>query len=52
MLTVHRIRKTVSIELGKELEKDVFRLVMSVGQREKSFSIFLTKLKTLSPFIY
>ena len=28
----------VSFELGKEIEKDVFRLVTSVGQRKKSES--------------
>ena len=28
----------VSFELGKEIEKDVFRLVTSVGQRKNSES--------------
>ena len=31
-----RIREMISFELGKEIEKDVFRLVTSVGQRKKS----------------
>ena len=26
----------ISLEIGKEIEKDVFRLVTSVGQRETS----------------
>ena len=30
-----RIREMVSFELGKEIEKDVFRLVTSLGQRKK-----------------
>ena len=29
----------VSFELGKEIEKDVFRLVTSVGHGKKSFFI-------------
>ena len=29
---VNRVRKIISFELGKEIEKDVFRLVTSVGQ--------------------
>ena len=29
----NRIRKIVSFELGKEIEKDVFRFVTSMGQR-------------------
>ena len=37
---VSRIREMVSFELGKETEKDVFRLVMSVGQ-----------IKILSPHV-
>ena len=28
----------ISLEIGKEIEKDVFRLVTSVGQRETSES--------------
>ena len=33
---LHRIRKIVSFELGKEIEKDFFRLITSVGRRKKS----------------
>ena len=35
-----RVREMVSVsfELGKEIEKDVFRLVTSVGQRKDSES--------------
>ena len=29
----NRIRKIVSFELGKEIDKDVFRFVTSMGQR-------------------
>ena len=29
-----KIREMVSFELGKEIKKDVFRLVTSVGQRK------------------
>ena len=32
---VNTVREMVSIELGKEIEKDVFRLVTSVGERKK-----------------
>ena len=32
---LNRIREMVSFELGKKIEKDVFRLVTSVGQRKK-----------------
>ena len=35
---VNRIREMVSFELGKEIEKDVFRLVTSVGQIKNSES--------------
>ena len=31
----NRIRKTASFQLGKEIEKDVFHLVTSMGQRKK-----------------
>ena len=31
-----RIREMISFKFGKEIEKDVFRLVTSVGQRKKS----------------
>ena len=34
-----KIREMVSFELGKELEKDVFRHVTSVGQRKNSESL-------------
>ena len=40
MITVYRIREMVSFELGEEIEKDVFRLIISVGQRE-NLSLFL-----------
>ena len=33
---LHRIRKMESFELGKEIEKDFFRLITSVGRRKKS----------------
>ena len=32
---VNRIKETISFEVGKEMEKDVFCLVTSVGQRRK-----------------
>lgn len=32
---VRRIREMVSFGLGKEIEKEVFDLVMSLGQRKK-----------------
>ena len=32
---VRRIREMVSFGLGKEIEKDVFGLVTSLGQRKK-----------------
>ena len=35
---INRIRKIVSVKLGKEIEKDVFHLVMSVGKRKKILS--------------
>ena len=35
----------VSFELVEEIKKGVFRLVTSVGQREKSFSISLPSSK-------
>ena len=35
---VKKIRKMVSFKLGKEIEKGVFHLVTSVGQRENSES--------------
>ena len=45
MITLYRIREMVSFELGEEIKKDVFRLVTSVGQREKYFSISLPSSK-------
>ena len=38
VIFVNTIREMVSFELGKELDKDVFRLVMSVAQRKNSES--------------
>ena len=35
---INRIREMVSFELGKEKEKDVFHLVMRMGQRKNSES--------------
>ena len=32
---VNTLREMISFELGKEIEKDVFRLVTSVGERKK-----------------
>ena len=37
-MSVNRTREVVSSELGKEIEKDVFRLVASVEQRKNSES--------------
>ena len=37
-LFVYRIREMVSFELGKKIEKDVFRLVTRLGQRKNSGS--------------
>ena len=37
-LILNRIREILSFELIKEIEKDVFRLVTSVGQRKNSES--------------
>ena len=34
----NRIRKTASFQLGKEIEKDVFHLVTSVGTKKKILS--------------
>ena len=39
VIFVNTIREMVSFELGKELDKDVFRLVMSVAQRKNSESL-------------
>ena len=33
-----RMRKMVNFKVGKEMKKDVFRLVTSVGQRKNSES--------------
>ena len=38
VIFVNTIREMVSFELGKEIDKDVFRLVMSVAQRKNSES--------------
>ena len=38
-----KIREMVSFELGKKIEKDLFHLVTSVGQRKK-FSMMLSTL--------
>ena len=35
---VHRVREKESFERSKELEKDVFHLVTSMGQRKNSES--------------
>ena len=39
VMFVNRIREMVSFELGKEIEKDVFRLVTSVGREEVGGSL-------------
>ena len=39
VIFVNTIREMVSFELGKEKDKDVFRLVMSVAQRKNSESL-------------
>ena len=39
VIFVNTIREMVSFELGKELDKDVFRLVMSVAKRKNSESL-------------
>ena len=38
VIFVNTIREIVSFELGKEIDKDVFRLAMSVAQRKNSES--------------
>ena len=38
VIFVNTKRELVSFELGKEIDKDVFRLVMSVAQRKNSES--------------
>ena len=38
LVMINRLRKMASFELGKEIEKDVFCLVTSVGQRTNSES--------------
>ena len=38
VIFVNTIREMVSFELGKEIDEDVFRLVMSVAQRKNSES--------------
>ena len=37
-MSVNRTREVLSFELGKEIEKDVFRLVASVEQGKNSES--------------
>ena len=37
-MSVNRTREVLSFEFGKEIEKDVFRFVTSVGQRKNSES--------------
>ena len=39
VMFVNRIREMVSFELGKEIKKDVFRLVTSVGREEVGGSL-------------
>ena len=46
LCTVNRIGEMVSFDLGKEIEKDVFRLVTSVGQRKTSESPWGIELQT------
>ena len=36
IMFVNRVREMVSFELGKEIEKDLFCLFTSVGQRKNS----------------
>ena len=36
VMYVNKIREMVSLELGKEIEKDVLRIVTSIGQRKNS----------------
>ena len=38
VIFVNTIREMVNFELGKEIDKDVFRLVMSVAQKKNSES--------------
>ena len=51
MITVYRIWEMVSFELGEEIEKDVFRLVISVGQRE-NLSLFLYWFQNLPSLLF
>ena len=39
VMFVNRIREMASFELGKEIKKDVFRLVTSVGREEVGGSL-------------
>ena len=41
VMSVNRIRKMVSFDFDKEIEKDVFLLVMSMGQRKNTYFNFL-----------
>ena len=49
-MVIYRIRQMVSFELGKEILKDVFRLVTSVGQRKKIEVRFFMGLKIFFSF--
>ena len=51
MITVYRIWEMVSFELGEEIEKDVYRLVISVGQRE-NLSLFLYWFQNLTSLLF
>ena len=51
MITVYRIWEIVSFELGEEIEKDVFRLVISVGRRE-NLSLFLYWFQKLPSLLF
>ena len=37
LMFVNRMRKMLSFELSKEIDKDVFSLITSVGQRKNCF---------------
>ena len=43
---IDRLREMVSFVLGKEIEKDAFRLVTSVGQRKNFESLWLIEPQT------
>ena len=55
ILFVNRTREMVSFELSKEIEKDVFCLVMSIGQRKNFESLWGIKPQTFgfcTPMLY